>query len=189
VTGPEPLDLSLAGRLLVATPGLRDPHFARAVVLVLDHDVEGAVGVVLNHPLDVPVHHVLPAWSQAAPPAVLFSGGPVEQEGALGVAVAKQATQPDGFRLVRGRLGLLDLDADPTLSLAGLEGLRVFAGYAGWGSGQLEDELGEGSWYIVDSLPDDLLSELPEELWRSVLRRQGGDLAMVSTWTEDPELN
>lgn len=192
MTEEHPLDLALAGRLLVATPGLRDPSFERSVVLLLEHGDDGAVGVVLNRPLDVPVHRVLPAWSEAAPPAVIFSGGPVEQEGALAVAVAKRAAQGEpveGFRPVRGRLGLLDLDADPSLSLAGLDGLRVFAGYAGWGAGQLEDELAESSWYLVDSELDDLLSEAPHGLWRAVLRRQGGDLGMVSTWTEDPEQN
>jgi putative transcriptional regulator len=65
----------------------------------------------------------------------------------------------------------------------------VFAGYAGWGDGQLEAELVERSWFVVDAVPDDLLTREPTTLWRRVLRRQGGDLAIVSTFAEDASLN
>jgi putative transcriptional regulator len=88
-----------------------------------------------------------------------------------------------------GSLGLIDLDAPPELLSAGLRGLRIFAGYAGWGGGQLDDELAEGAWYVVDSEPLDAFSAAPEELWRVVLRRQRGELAFLSTYPPDPSLN
>jgi len=70
-----------------------------------------------------------------------------------------------------------------------LAGVRVFSGYAGWGAGQLESEIEEGSWYVVPSAPGDLLSAEPESLWRKVLRRQVGELAYVATFPEDPTMN
>jgi putative transcriptional regulator len=180
----------LTGRLLVAAPTLKDPNFDRAVVLVLDHDDDGSLGVVLNRPTDLEVADVLPTWADlAAAPDVVFQGGPVAVDSALGVAVVPGDGEPLGWRQVAGRLGLVDLDAPPELLAAELGGLRIFAGYAGWSEGQLEGELGEGSWYVVDAEPGDAFTTDPEELWRSVLRRQRGDLALVATFPEDPSMN
>lgn len=180
----------MTGRLLVATPALGDPNFSRAVVLVLDHDEDGSLGVVLNRPTQVPVGDVLPPWAELAThPHVLFQGGPVALDSALGVAVVSGEDEPLGWRQVHGRLGLVDLDAPPQVLAAEMQNLRIFAGYAGWSSGQLEQELEEGAWYLVDSLPTDAFTGEPEDLWREVLRRQGGDLALVATYPEDPSLN
>jgi putative transcriptional regulator len=97
--------------------------------------------------------------------------------------------EPLGWRQVVGRLGLVDLDAPPELLASELGSLRIFAGYAGWGAGQLAGELEAGAWYVVDGEPGDAFSPEPERLWRSVLRRQRGDLALVSTYPADPTLN
>ena len=97
--------------------------------------------------------------------------------------------EPLGVRRIIGSLGLVDLDTPPEVVVAELSGLRIFAGYAGWGEGQLEDEIAEGAWYVVDGEARDAFSDDPERLWRTVLRRQGGDLAMVATYPEDPSLN
>ena len=131
---------------------------------------------------------------------MLFQGGPVALDSALGLALVPgddDDEEPLGWRRVVGRLGLVDLDVPPEVLAAEVSRLRIFAGYAGWGAGQLEDELAEGAWYVVDarfggSAPDDpgdAFTEQPESLWRTVLRRQGGDLAMVSTYLDDPSLN
>ncbi|MCW5252741.1 MULTISPECIES: YqgE/AlgH family protein [unclassified Streptomyces] len=185
---------SLAGRLLVATPALADPNFERAVVLLLDHDEEGSLGVVLNRPTPVGVGDILGAWAElAGEPGVVFQGGPVSLDSALGVAVvpggASGGRAPLGWRRVRGAIGLVDLEAPPELLAPAVGSLRIFAGYAGWGPGQLEGELKEGAWYVVDSEPGDVSSPAPEGLWREVLRRQRGDLAMVATYPDDPSLN
>ncbi|SES37531.1 Uncharacterized ACR, COG1678 [Streptomyces qinglanensis] len=346
---------SLTGRLLVATPVLADPNFDRAVVLLLDHDEEGSLGVVLNRPTPVDVSDILEPWAAlAGEPGVVFQGGPVSLDAALGVAVVpsgrgdrsdgdpalsaedapggpagsvsggpqagrtredgpaaepqdrsggrprepdapgtadrastgavhaagsgatadtgtaeRQATEepgaaehgtggrgatgepgtgdrpatgdrdagdrgrrqpqergsagggesageggadaaeadteygdagpetdtvldtdgPLGWRRVHGAIGLVDLEAPPELLAAELGSLRIFAGYAGWGPGQLEKELSEGAWYVVESEPGDVSSPAPERLWRSVLRRQRSELALVATYPDDPSLN
>ncbi len=184
---------SLTGRLLVATPALADPNFDRAVVLLLDHDEEGSLGVVLNRPTPVDVGDILEGWADyAGEPGVVFQGGPVSLDSALGVAVIPGGSAeraPLGWRRVHGAIGLVDLEAPPELLAAALGSLRIFAGYAGWGPGQLEDELTEGAWYVVESEPGDVSSPAPERLWREVLRRQRNELAMVATYPDDPSLN
>ncbi|EPH39911.1 YqgE/AlgH family protein [Streptomyces aurantiacus] len=181
---------SLTGRLLVATPALSDPNFDRAVVLLLDHDEEGSLGVVLNRPTPVDVADILEGWGDlAGAPGVVFQGGPVSLDSALGVAVIPGEEGPLGWRRVHGAIGLVDLEAPPELLASALGSLRIFAGYAGWGPGQLEDELVEGAWYVVESEPGDVSSPDPEQLWRAVLRRQRSELAMVATYPDDPSLN
>ncbi|HTW17768.1 MAG TPA: YqgE/AlgH family protein [Nocardioides sp.] len=178
------------GMLLVATPALLDPNFADTVVLILDADADGALGVVLNRPSPVPVSEVLTPWDDVvSEPEVLFFGGPVSTEGALAVALLRDDDAPVGFREIVGRLGLLDLDTPPELVDGTVDQLRIFAGYAGWGAGQLEGEIEEGAWYVVPALVPDVFRRDPAELWRDVLRRQPGDLAMHSTRPSDPGLN
>ncbi len=181
-----------AGQLLVSTPSLLDPNFERSVVLLLDVDDNGALGVVLNRPSDVPVGEVLPAWGErASVPGVLFAGGPVSTDSAL--AVGALTPQPDdepvGIRRLYDDVAIIDLDAPAELVVPALRGLRVFAGYAGWGSEQLEEEVAADSWYVLPSVPGDLFGAAPTDLRRQVLRRQPGELAWVSTRPLDPTLN
>ncbi|MDT0492119.1 YqgE/AlgH family protein [Kitasatospora albolonga] len=181
---------SLTGRLLVATPALADPNFDRAVVLLLDHDEEGSLGVVLNRPTPVGVGDILGPWAGlTGEPDVVFQGGPVSLDSALGVAVIPGGEGPLGWRRVHGAIGLVDLETPPELLGPALGSLRIFAGYAGWGPGQLEGELTEGAWYVVESEPGDVSFTRPERLWRAVLRRQRSELAMIATYPDDPSLN
>ncbi|MET9510484.1 YqgE/AlgH family protein [Streptomyces flavidovirens] len=181
---------SLTGRLLVASPALADPNFDRAVVLLIDHDDEGSLGVVLNRPTPVGVGDILLPWAGlAGDPGVVFQGGPVSLDSALGVAVIPGDEGPLGWRRVYGAIGLVDLEAPPELLAAALGSLRIFAGYSGWGPGQLEEELKTGAWYVVESEPGDVSSPEPESLWRAVLRRQRSKLAMIATYPDDPSLN
>lgn len=181
----------LTGQLLVASPTLVDPNFRRTVVLLLDHGDNGALGLVVNRPLEVEVAAVLPAWQPyTTEPGTLFQGGPVELDSALGlVAVPGDSQEPTGVRRLIGSLGLVDLDTPPEEVAADLAGLRIFAGYAGWSDGQLESEIEQGAWYVVGAESRDAFTDRPQDLWRRVLRRQGGDLALVSTFPEDPSLN
>jgi putative transcriptional regulator len=186
----------LTGSLLVATPELVGPEFEQTVVLVLEHDPQtGALGVVLNRPLPVPVGAELPAWaasSVVAEPAVVFSGGPVEDDSVLLVALAQPGAAPEELRPVTGRVAVVPFTVSADEAHLWSDGVRVFAGYAGWGAGQLEAEVDGGFWYVVDSEPGDLVNAEPAALWRSVLRRQRGTmarLALVATWTADPDMN
>ncbi len=177
--------------LLVATPTLRDPNFTDTVVLMLDVDDNGALGVVLNRPSGLAVAEVLDAWRDVVTgPEVLFQGGPVMTEGALAVGLLRStADSPVGFREVTGQLGLIDLDTPVELVGDSIDSMRIFAGYAGWGAEQLAAEVEEGSWYVVAARADDVFREDPSDLWRDVMRRQPGELAWHSTRPPDPELN
>jgi putative transcriptional regulator len=179
------------GDLLVATPVLLDPNFARTVVLVLDVDEDGALGVVLNRPSTVAVAEILPDWRDlAGTPDVLFEGGPVSTDSALAVGAATGlSTTHTGFRPLYGDVGIIDLDTPAPVIAPVLRRVRIFAGYAGWGVQQLAAEILEGAWYVVPSLPEDLFSDDPLDLWKRVLRRQPGELAWVSTRPADPTLN
>ncbi len=179
------------GRLLVATPALRASIFERSVILLLDHDSDGSLGVVLNHPLEVTVEQVLPAWAgSVTAPDVLFGGGPVSTDAALAVGVlADEVPEPLGWRPMYDRVGLVDLDAPHEVVDGAVLGLRVFAGYAGWSPGQLEGEVEEGSWLVVDAGPQDLLDASPQDLWPRVLRRQPDDTRLLATYPPDPALN
>jgi len=191
----------LAGHLLVAAPRLADPNFFRRVVLILDHGDHGALGVVLDRPGGVPVVDLLPQWQGwATAPSELFTGGPVARNALIGLVrlVSREAAadasmlRPAGWRLlVDGErpVGTVDLGTDPTDLAEAIVGVRLFSGYAGWDSAQLESEIAEGSWYVVRAEAPDPISADPEGLWRRVLRRQGGALAVVSGFPEDPALN
>lgn len=187
---------SLKGRLLVATPLLGDPNFERAVILLLEHTDEGAVGVVLNRPSAAHFVDPLPDWyGFAAYPPVVFVGGPVGQGSAIGLARARHPV-PTGtsgigaeWSQVVGSVGTVDLTLDPDDVPVGIEEVRVFSGYAGWGAEQLEDEIGSGAWFVLDAEQDDALSTNPDGLWRSVLRRQPGRLAMFANFPDDVTLN
>jgi putative transcriptional regulator len=179
-----------AGDLLVATPALLDPNFERTVVLILDVDEDGALGVVLNRPSVVPVREILPDWSDlAGAPDVLFSGGPVGTDSALAVGASVPDDEPVGFRRLYREMGIVDLDTPTAIVGPALAQLRIFAGYSGWAADQLVEEIRSGSWYVVPSLPSDPFAQDPLALWQRVLRRQPGELAWVSTRPLDPTMN
>lgn len=193
-------------RLLVATPELGAPNFDRTVVLLLEHTPEGAVGLVLNRPSGTALDEVGADWdgweALAAPPAELFVGGPVSRTAVIclarlapGTGEAPGTREAPGeppvagkaaaFQPILGDVGVVDLSEPPV----GVSAVRLFAGYAGWGAGQLEGELDAGAWFILDALPVDALTDEPESLWTEVLRRQGGRLALFAACPPDPSLN
>lgn len=171
---------SLEGSLLVATPALLDPNFFRTVVLLLQHDEDGCVGVVLNRPTEEPVANHLPDWADHVPePQTVNFGGPVDPAVAIGLSLAGE-----GMTTGVPGLNLVDLSDPPEDS----HPVRIYSGYAGWGSEQLESEIAMGSWYVVQASPDDPF-DADEDQWRRVLRRQSGYLSVVSTFPDDPTLN
>lgn len=181
--------MSHVGRLLVATPLIGDPNFERTVVFLLAHDGDGAFGVICNRATDTPVADVVSAWSNVATaPGVLFIGGPVSRESVIGLA-ARQDAAISIPGVVVGDVATVDLHAAPPSVGAPTTGLRLFAGSASWGPGQLEDEIGEGSWWPVDGGAADVLSTDPSTLWRRVLRRQPGQVAWFANYPENPAAN
>jgi putative transcriptional regulator len=182
---------SLAGKLLLASLRITEPAFFRSVVLVCSHDENGALGVVINRPLKTePVSKHLPKFEPfAQEPGVVFSGGPVESTAALALTRWKPVLDMPTPNLVVARTGLLDLSRPFEEVRDGIDEVRVFAGYAGWTGGQLEGELEQESWFVVDATEDDAFTRNPETLWRDVLRRQTGKLAMFAWAPKDPGVN
>jgi putative transcriptional regulator len=181
-----------AGRLLVATPLLGDPHFSRTVVYLLEHDGGGTVGVVLNRPSHTPVGQVLPDWHEAVSgPAVVFGGGPVQPDGALclGQLDVEASYVTPGMREVVDGVSTVDLDGDVAVIAPIARRLRVFAGHAGWAPDQLEAEIAEEAWWVLPGTPADLFSDQPRDMWRVVLRRQPPPLSLMSSYPSDPALN
>lgn len=184
---PQPL----AGRLLVATPALDDPNFRRTVVLMVAHSGDGSFGIVLNRPLEeAELRQVLPAWATlAAHPPLLFTGGPVEPSSALALGRALDGPPPSGWTTVVGNVGLVALGDGPEDVALRVDTVRIFAGYAGWTAGQLDEELAAEAWFVVDALPADPFTPTPGTLWRDVLRRQAGKLAMFAFFPDEPGRN
>lgn len=179
------------GDLLIATPSLREPTFARTVIAVLEHDDDnGTVGVVLNRPMSVAVSEVVETVSDLiTAPSTLFDGGPVAPTTAIALGRVAPGAEPDGWTYVVPPLVTVDLDHDPSLLAVSVRDLRVFVGYAGWSAGQLVGEIEEGAWYVVEGLPGDPFGDNPELLWSAVLRRQGWPLSAVAVCPLDPSMN
>jgi putative transcriptional regulator len=173
--------------LLIASPALIDPNFRRSVVLVVAHDDDGAVGLVLNRATDTEVGDAVPELSELVEPGALVSiGGPVQTEAV--VVLAEWDDQDEAGAIVFDDIGLMGSEADSERVAAATRRVRVFAGYAGWGGGQLEDELDESSWVVEDATAEDVFGR-DTDLWASVLRRKGGAFKLVATMPEDPSLN
>ena len=180
----------LSGRLLVATPSTGGDIFARSVVLLLHHGEDGAHGVVLNKPLSAVVEPVLPGWqAHLTAPGVLFQGGPVGLDSALGLASVPGDREVEGVVAMFGSIGVVDLDHDPGPIGSAVARLRVFAGYAGWGPGQLESELERDAWYVVETEISDVFTSDPDNLWSAVLARQPGSVAWAASFPDDPRWN
>jgi putative transcriptional regulator len=185
-----------AGRLLVANPLLPDPNFDRTVVLLVAYsEDDGALGLVLNRPSEMEVSAPLPQWEHlAASPAVVFVGGPVQHQAVICLARSTVGLSDEDmaertWKALTSHVGTLDLESDPAELAEQFSEVRVFAGYAGWGVGQLEGELEAGAWWIVDAEPEDPFYDEPGELWKRVLRRQPGPLRFVAYYPDDPTNN
>lgn len=181
---------SLRGKLLLAAPALKDPNFDRTVVFIAEHSEDGAMGLVLNRPSDAPFAEAIPdlEWVADAAAETIYVGGPVAPNGVIVLAEWDDPSQ--AVVLINDDLGFVPGDADDTDALAAaVRRARVYAGHAGWGPGQLEDELGEEAWIVEAPLREELFSDDAEGLWAAVLRRKGREFALLSTMPPDPSLN
>jgi putative transcriptional regulator len=168
---------------------LVDPNFDRTVVLMLEHSDEGALGIVLNRPSETTLDDVLPEWRVvASDPPVVFVGGPVSPEAVIALGRG-HAEEREGWVPILDDLGTVDLGTDPLDLGVPIDRLRVFVGYAGWGANQLESELEANAWFVVDAASNDPFAPEPENLWRDVLKRQRGKVAMFANYPEDTTAN
>lgn len=179
---------SLAGQLLLASPTLLDPNFARTVVLIGVHNAEGAMGVVLNRPSHMTVGETVPQL-QGAVGALeqVYVGGPVQSDSVVFLAEFLDPS-PAGL-LVLGRIGFPAPDAGVEELAEATARRRVFAGHAGWGAGQLDAEIANEDWIAHAAQPEDVFTEAPEQLWSAVLTRKGGSYALVARMPLDPSVN
>jgi putative transcriptional regulator len=177
---------SLQGKLLVSSPALHDPNFRKTVVLIAHHDEEGAMGLVLSRPSEVAAAEAVPALDGLpGSDDPVFVGGPVQPDAFM--VLAEFDDVGDAAAPIMDHLGFMPADSEPDdLSITRL---RLFAGYSGWDQGQLENELEEASWIVVDAEADDAFSDDPDELWRAVLHRKGGPFEVMIDMPFDPGLN
>lgn len=181
---------STVGKLLIATPAIGDGNFEQSVIMMLHHDGDGALGVIINEPTELAVAELLPRWADlTCDPAVIFSGGPVQKDGFIGVG--RRVGEPGEGALVvpDSDLMTIDLDSDPVLAVAQVDRLRLFRGYSGWAPHQLDTELAAGAWFTVETKPDDMWSAEPSTLYEQVLLRQQGDLRWFANAPLDPTQN
>jgi putative transcriptional regulator len=179
---------TLKSQLLIATPSLVDPNFRKTVVLLLEHTDEGAVGVVLNRPSETAVAHAVPDLSDVVPPDdPVFIGGPVSPGSVIALAEYRDPGTVEST--ICGSIAPVEFGTAPDELVEQVTRARAFAGYAGWGPGQLEGEVGEEAWFTVQPLPEDLLADEPDALWSSVLERKGGWHRVVARMPADPSLN
>jgi putative transcriptional regulator len=178
---------SLRGKLLVASPALVDPNFARTVVLITEHNEEGAMGIVLNRPADTLVAEAVPELAEVAADETLFVGGPVQPNA---IVLLAEFTDPEAAAwIVAADVGLAAADRELDELAAVVRRGRLYAGYSGWGPGQLEAELELDSWIVEPPLPAELFPDDPDTLWSDVLDRKGGQYALIARMPEDPSLN
>jgi putative transcriptional regulator len=180
-------DAPLRGMLLVAAPELTDPNFDRSVILVAEHGADGSMGIVLNHALPLTVADALPALAPCVDDDVpLHQGGPVATETVI--ALGDFSDVDAAAQIIFATVGFLRGDLPPEDSAPSTRRVRVYCGYAGWGSGQLEAEIAHRAWYVVAPRPDDVFSD-DRDLWRRVLHRMGGTYAAIAQLPDDPSLN
>ncbi len=176
-------DENYAGKFLVSTPVITTPPFARSVVLLLEHDETGAIGIILNRDSGLLIADLLPEIEPlVTDPPHVFIGGPVSTDTAIGLARA-----PRGSFLRPSALGSIGL-VDPTSPPEHVSELRVFAGYAGWDPGQLKNELEEQAWWVTLADADAIFGDT-SDLWRSTVRRAPGRIPLFGTYTDDPATN
>jgi putative transcriptional regulator len=189
--GPDPHDAppNRRGRLLVASPSLVDPNFRRAVVLMLEHSAEGALGLVLNRPTPLVAREALPGALAAAMPADerVHQGGPVQPEAVI--VLADFTDTALAASVAFDRVGIVDPDADASKLGGAVGAIRAYGGYAGWGEGQLEGEIAEEAWIDAEPAAEDVFGDDPGGLWSRVLERKGGAWRLIARMPENPSVN
>lgn len=182
-TAPEP------GMLLVAAPGMMSGDFTRSVIMLIEHSPQMTFGVNLTARSELAVFNVMPEWLPAvAKPQALYIGGPLNQQSVAALGVTKAGINIDEHPQIHRlapRLVHVDMRSNPDEVTPLVEGIRMFAGYAEWAPGQLEEEIEFGDWYVTPALPSDVIAPGRVDLWGDVMRRQQMPLPLFSTFPAD----
>ena len=172
---------STKGSLLVSGASLNDPNFHRSVLFVIEHDLQGALGVVLNKPLALHPEQLIDLWAERVEEGgFIYSGGPVSTNAVIGLARTTSSTNQS----LTGNVEVLDLHFSPS-ERSDVEFVRLFVGYAGWSAGQLEAEIDAGSWFVFEASESDIFTDSTEDLWERVLARQGGLISQMASAPDD----
>jgi putative transcriptional regulator len=182
------MDDSLRGKLLIASPGLIDPNFSRTVVLITEHNEDGAMGIVLNRPSETTVGQVVPQLGEVAgEDSPIWVGGPVQP---TALVVLAEFTDLDAAAwIVTADVGFVSAELETGDLADTIRRGRVYAGYSGWGAGQLDAEMETDSWIVEPPLPAELFPDDPNSLWSDVLARKGGQYALIARMPDDPSVN
>ena len=179
---------SFRGQLLIAGAGLLDPNFWRTVVLLVEHNDEGALGLVLNRPSETSVGEAVPELGELVDlDERLFIGGPVQPSAVIILAQFEDPT--DAALIAFDDVGVLASEASAEDLSAGVRRGRAFVGHSGWGPGQLDSEIERGDWILESASRADAFAESPMDLWPTVLTRKGGSYALIARMPADPSVN
>jgi putative transcriptional regulator len=179
---------NLTNHFLIAMPALKDPNFEKSVTYICEHSDEGAMGIVINNPLNIPVREILEQLdieenAPGIPDNPIYLGGPVNGE--RGFVLHDSDTEWDSTLQVKDGISVTT-SRDILVSIASGRGPQrnlIALGYAGWGSGQLEQELAENAWLAVPADKAIIFDLPPEERWNAAAAELGIDLSLLSTDT------
>ena len=183
-----PLETPDKGRLLIAEPFLSDPGFDRSVVLLTDYTFDGAVGFVLNRPMDLHMEQVLDDFPPYEPQ--IYFGGPVQQNN-LYYLHRRGDLIIDSQEVLPGLFWGGKISAVKEMLRSGLmpqDEIRFFLGYSGWGKAQLSNEIKERSWLVIKPNVDVLATDA-KSLWKNLILDMGGDYRLWANAPSDPILN
>ena len=177
------------GRLLISDPFLPDPYFKRSVVLLVNHNEEGSLGFILNKTVEINLEETeLNINNQEHK---MYFGGPVQSSDLF--YIHKMGDEIEGSEKIKDGIfwGGAFSGIESKLSAGGIleDDIRFFIGYSGWEAKQLEKEIEEDSWLVIESNLEDILETNSEDLWKNILREMEGSISVLSTFPEDPNLN
>ena len=177
------------GRILISDPFLPDPNFKRSVILLVSHDEEGSLGFILNKTVEINLDETeLNINNQEHK---MYFGGPVQSSDLF--YIHRMGKEIEGSEVVKDGIfwGGAFSSIEEKLKQGGISesNIRFFIGYSGWESKQLEKEIEEDSWLVIESNLEDILEGNPKDLWKEILREMEGKISVLSTFPEDPNLN
>ncbi len=188
--------LSLAGNFLISETDLIDPNFFRTVVLITDHGEEGAFGLVVNRSAGVYMQDILPSFSGSSAGTIpVYVGGPVEQQylfllhdGLDGVDVPDPAVSPVPGVIFQPLTETIAEALNHHQNLS-KKNIHVFAGYSGWGPGQLEHEIEEDAWLTIPASPEIVFHPNPANGWKDAMSKKGDLYRIIAQTGFKPSMN